>query len=587
MAVATEKPPPTPPDGFDAATAKESGAVHQTAPTGTDSDSEVPVSPDVQPGVQNIQAITSAWTRPALITAYVMIWVIYFVDSMQQGSTGLLTPYVASNFQHHSLTPTVGIMSSIIGGVWKLTLAKILDIFGRPQGYFLSIFLLTIGLIMMAGCNTVETYAAAQVFYWVGYNGLDYSLSIFIADTSHLKNRGLMFAYASSPYIITTWTSGPISEAFLKGPGFRWGFGVFCIVTPVVTLPLFGLFMHYFYKAKSMGLVPERNSGRTFYESFIYYAREFDAIGLLLITAGIALFLLPFNIYSYQGEQWKAPIVICFLVFGFLLIISFAVWEKFYAPVKFLPFHLLTDRTVLGACILAFTVFVSFYIWDSYFTSFLQVVCGLSVTRTGYVANIYSIGACFWSLIVGWWIRRTGKFKWICLFFGVPFTILGVGLMIKFRQPDVNIGYIVMCQIFIAFAGGTIVICEQTAAMAAVSHQYVAVVLAMEGMFSSIGGGVGSSVAAAIWQGVFPQALAKYLPEEEQGNLTAIYGDLITQLSYPIGSPARDAIQKAYGEAQRMMLIGATCVLVVAVGAVAMWRDINVKNFKQVKGRVV
>lgn len=102
--------------------------------------------------------------------------------------------------------------------------------------------------------------------------------------------------------------------------------------------------------------------------------------------------------------------------------------------------------------------------------------------------------------------------------------------MTKFRQPDVNIGYIVMCQIFIAFAGGTIVICKQTAAMAAVSHQYIAVIIAVEGMFSSIGGGVGLSVASAIWQGVFPQALEKYLPEEELGNLTTIYGDLVTQL---------------------------------------------------------
>lgn len=32
--------------------------------------------------------------------------------------------------------------------------------------------------------------------------------------------------------------------------------------------------------------------------------------------------------------------------------------------------------------------------------------------------------------------------------------------MIHFRQPDINIGYIVMCQIFIAFARGTLVICQ-------------------------------------------------------------------------------------------------------------------------------
>jgi MFS family permease len=90
--------------------------------------------------------------------------------------------------RQHSLTPTVGILSSVIGGVTNLTLAKVLDVFGRPQGFLLCIILATSGLIMMAACNNVEAYAAAQVFYTLGNNGLQYSLSIFVADTSSLRN---------------------------------------------------------------------------------------------------------------------------------------------------------------------------------------------------------------------------------------------------------------------------------------------------------------------------------------------------------------------------------------------------------------
>ncbi len=96
------------------------------------------------------------------------IWAIYFVDSLQQGMAFALKPYVTSSFYQHSLTATTDIMSSIIGGLVKLPLAKILDIWGRPQGFALSVFFLVIGLAMMAACNDVETYAAAQVFYWLG-----------------------------------------------------------------------------------------------------------------------------------------------------------------------------------------------------------------------------------------------------------------------------------------------------------------------------------------------------------------------------------------------------------------------------------
>jgi MFS family permease len=155
---------------------------------------------------------------------------------------------------------------------------------------------LTIGLAMMAGCNNVETFAAGQVFYWVGYNGITYSISIFIADTSALKNRALMFAFASSPYIITVWVGGPLAEAFYTGPGFRWGFGAFAIITPFICTPLLALFYLNYRKAREMGLIPVRNSGRTWLQSLKYYAIEFDVIGLILNNAGLARFLLPFNI---------------------------------------------------------------------------------------------------------------------------------------------------------------------------------------------------------------------------------------------------------------------------------------------------
>lgn len=88
---------------------------------------------------------------------------------MQSGMSFALTPYVTSNFSQHSLTATTSIMSNLIGGLIKLPLAKVLDIWGRPQGFALMAVAMTVGLIMMAACENVQTYAAAQVFYWVGY----------------------------------------------------------------------------------------------------------------------------------------------------------------------------------------------------------------------------------------------------------------------------------------------------------------------------------------------------------------------------------------------------------------------------------
>ncbi|KAH7040192.1 siderophore iron transporter mirB [Microdochium trichocladiopsis] len=585
--VPAEQPVPEP--VLRSETDKEAGMPQADAVAGNDnlSDSEDSISKDAQLGVQKVEATTKVWTKQHLIMAYVFIWIIYFVDAMEQGLGGFLTPYVTSTFSQHSLTAATGVISGIIGGVSKLVLAKILDIWGRPQGFVVCISLLTLGLIMMAACQNVETYAAAQVFYWVGYNGVSYSLSIFIADTSHLKNRALMLAFVSSPYLFTVWFTSPLAASVLATVGWRWGFGIFAIVTPLMATPLALLFQLNYRKAKREGVMPAHESGRTLGQSIKHYFWEFDVICLLLLCGGFSLFLLPFNIYSYQYYGWRDPLTLSMLVVGFVLLVAAVVWEQRFAPVKFMPWDLLKDRTVLGACVLAAVLFIEFYLWNGYFFSFNQAALNIDIISAGYIANVYSIGSCLISFVAGILIRWSGRFKWVCLYLGVPLTILGVGLMIHFRTPGTTVGYVVLPQILIAAGGGFCVICEQMAVMAAASHQHVAVVLAVEGMFASVGGAIGGSIATAIWTSLFPAKLAEYLPQEAQANLTTIYGSLPAQLSYEWGSPERDAIVRAYGEAQKWMLVAATTILIVAIPAVMVWRDIKVKDFKQVKGTVI
>lgn len=399
---------------------------------------------------------------------------------------------------------------------------------------------------------------------------------------SALKNRAFVFAFISSPFIITSWVAGLAAKAYLKNSTWRWGYGTFAIIMPVLCSPILFLFLWNDRKARRLGVAKVRqSSGRSLLQSCRHYIIELDLIGLLLIAGGLALFMLPFNIYTYQALGFRSPMIICMLVFGIVLLVCFFLYEKYLAPVKFFPFRLLVDRTVAGSCLLAGLLFVCYYIWNNFFSSFLLVVNGIDIDKATYVGNIYSVGSCFWALIVGLLVRWSGRFKWLAFYFGVPLNILGIALMILFRQPDVNIGYIVMCQIFIAFAGGTLVICEQMAVMAAIEHRYLAVGLAIQSMSASVGGAIGSTIAAAIWNSVFPASLTEYLPPESQGDMLLIKGNITKQMEYPFGDPTRVAINRSYGNAQRIMLSSATGLSVLAFVAVGAWRDIQVKNVEK------
>lgn len=116
-------------------------------------------------------------------------------------------------------------------------------------------------------------------------------------------------------------------------------------------------------------------------------------------------------------------------------------------------------------------------------------------------------------------------------------------------------------------------------------HAHVAVIMAVLDLFGSIGTTIGYTVAAAIWTGTFRKNLIKYTPPGTPIDL--IYGDMYSQMGYRVGTPERTGIQRAYGDSQRIMLITSCCLLVGAFVSVAMWRNLNVKKIKQVRGNVV
>ncbi|KFY93137.1 hypothetical protein V500_03906 [Pseudogymnoascus sp. VKM F-4518 (FW-2643)] len=547
------------------------------------SDNEVP-SEIAAEGVKKVEAIVLVWTKKELYAAYSCIFLVFFVNSLQQQITSNLLPYVMSDFSSHSLIPVTGIVSQILGGVLKLPIAQLINIWGRPQGLIVMATFCTIGLILMSVCNNVQTYAAAQCFYWVGYNGIGFVLDVFIADTSNLRNRALAFAFSTAPYIVTTWAGPKAADSFYQNSTWRWAFGCFSIVTPIVILPLLYILFSNQRKAARVGLIQKRDSGRTLRESLWHYFIEFDVIGILLISAGFALFLLPFSLAGSQTDKWAAASTITMLVLGVALLIAFGLYEKYLSPRSFIPFHLITNRTVIGACGLSAVSFASFYLWDNYYISYLQVVHQLSITNAGYVFNIFSIGCSFWALVVAAAIHYTGRIKPLALYFGAPLNPLGVGLMIHFRQPAHHIGYVVMCQIFIAFSRGTLVICEEMAAMAAVKQTDVAATLAVLGLSSAVGAAIGSSMAGAIWTNTLPDALAAILPEAEKARAGEIYGSLKEQLEFEWGSEARMAIVQAYGIAQKRMTIASTSVVVLMFVCIIVWKDYRVKDMKKSKG---
>jgi hypothetical protein len=308
--------------------------------------------------------------------------------------------------------------------------------------------------------------------------------------------------------------------------------------------------------------------------------------GVVLFAGGLTVFLLPFNLATSAPNGWKSDYIIAMIVVGFLVLVAFGVYETYWAPEPFLKNKFLLDRTVIGSCLIDATYQVSYYCWNSYFTSFLQVVCNLSVSEAGYVNSTFQVVSGVLLFIVGYLIRRTGRFKWL-FYVTIPLYTFGLGLMIYFRQPNVKIGFIIMCEIFISMGGSVFILLVQLGVLAAVDHQHVAAVLALLYVSGTVGGAIGNAISGAIWTNMFLKELQRNLPESALPNVLTIYSSLPAQLAYPVGSPERLAIQAAYGYGQARMLAAGIGIFSLSFIWMFLIRNHDVsKKTLQTKGNV-
>lgn len=414
---------------------------------------------------------------------------------------------------------------------------------------------------------------------------MTYCIDVITADSTQLKNRGLAYAFTSSPYMITAFAGSKAAEGFYEKISWRWGFGCFAIIFPVVAMPLFFILKYNVRLAKKLGTLERESSGRTWMQSVWHYVVEFDLAGVILFSGGLTVFLLPFTIAESAPNGWASDYIIAMLVVGFVVLVIFGFYEKFLARKPMINFGFLTNRTVVGACLLDATYQISYYCWANYFTSFLQVVNNVTIAEAGYISHTFDVVSGALLILVGYMIRRTGRFKWL-LYIAVPLYMFSQGLMIYFRRPNQSVGYLVMCEVFISIGGSVFIIVQQISILAAVDHQHVAAALALLSVVGTVGNAMGATISGAIWTNTFYKALEKFLPESAMPDIDTIYEDLDTQLSYDVGSPERIGIQQSYGYSQTRMLAAGLGIMGLSFLWVMLLRNIDLRKRAQTKGMV-
>ncbi|KAK5174957.1 uncharacterized protein LTR77_000093 [Saxophila tyrrhenica] len=203
----------------------KTATVLETPATYDDQDKPQVIDQGLQRGVQNVELVTQTWSRASLIAVFVNIWLLYFVNYFSSSILYNLVPFVTSSYSSHSLLNVIYIVSNAMTAAMYIPLAKTLDVWGRAEGFAIMVAAATIGLILMATCNGLSMFCAAYVFWNIGTGGMTYCVDVVTADISTLRNRGIAYAFTSSPYIITAFAGAKASEQFYNDISWRWAFG--------------------------------------------------------------------------------------------------------------------------------------------------------------------------------------------------------------------------------------------------------------------------------------------------------------------------------------------------------------------------
>jgi hypothetical protein len=222
----------------------------------------------------------------------------------------------------------------------------------------------------------------------------------------------------------------------------------------------------------------------------------------------------------------------------------------------------------------------------SYFYSYLLVAQHQSITAAGHINQTFSFTSTVASVAISFVIKYTKHYKpYIIL--GSFIYLAGIGLMIRYRSNGSTVGQIVGAQIAVGIGGGMINVPAQLGVQASASHQQVAAATAVFLTIVEVGGAVGSAIAGAVWSSTIPSKLVEY--GISQSDAMAIYNSVDVATSYAVGTSERIAIDRAYQDAMRVLLIVAICVAAPIVPLALIMRNYRLDDMggEQVKGRVI
>jgi EmrB/QacA subfamily drug resistance transporter len=278
---------------------------------------------------------------------------------------------------------------------------KLGDMYGRKKLFIFAIVVFLAGSALSGLSQNMAQLIIFRAIQGLGAGGLMVGSMATLGEIVPPRERGKYMSYFMVVMMLAT-IGGPLLGGWItEALTWRWIF--------YINLPIGGAALVYLF---FMMQLPKRRV-----EHRIDYAG-----GILLGVVSTAIILVA----TWGGTQypWGSAPVLALVALAVVALVAFIMVER-RAEEPMMPLHIFRIRNFTLAMSMTFFLGLSLFGVMTFIPLFQQTVQGASPTESGLLLTPMMVGSMITSVLSGWIVTKTGKYKLFPILGG---AIMGVGM---------------------------------------------------------------------------------------------------------------------------------------------------------------
>ncbi|TDE97467.1 DHA2 family efflux MFS transporter permease subunit [Occultella glacieicola] len=466
--------------------------------------------------------------RRALALLFAGLILSMLLASLNQTILATALPTLVGELQGAHLMVWVITVYILASTVMMPVYGKLGDLIGRKPLLVGAIVLFMIGSVVSALTIDMTGLIVGRTIQGLGGGGLIILSQAIIADVVPPRERGKYMGIMGGVFAFSS-VAGPLLGGWLtEGPGWRWAFwmniplGLAALAAALFLMPL-----------------PQRRRGRP----------HLDFGGMALIAVGTTCLVL-LGTWGGSHYAWNSPLILG-LIAGTLVSAALFVFVEGRTREPIIPLRLFADRNFNLTTVAGLFIGIGMFGVLGYMPTYLQMVAGQDATASGLLMVPMMGSMLLVSTASGWYVSRTGRYKWLPIAGAVLLAAALVGLSTLTAQTAIWVAcaYLAVLGVGLGASMQILVLVVQNS----FPVTQVGTATASNNFFRQIGGTLGSAVVGSVFSARLLGLLTERLPGADaavDGGVNALTPDVVKHLDdglrIPIVEAYNDALTPIY-----------------------------------------